>query len=368
MFFASGLRSAAFSLLATHPPLEERIRRLDPNMVTKGAPAGRKKAQVERAASGGRGRGAAAGTMGFAGGSAVAGERVGTGTARGAASSAGLIGSVGAPQPEHVAYAGRLMRSLPEPVLDAAHEPEGATALLFALLFHDGESKAGGRQRAMIAGHGGDGLLRQASDLAAAVRPLGPAARLPLLDVLLPALRELTPEPAARVRATAELLVEADGRLDMFELALMHVLGRQLAYGNTAGRTNAAKDAAPSVFNFRDIRDEAGTVLSAVAWSGAADEAAAAASFAAGAQSLPKNAGDVAMKPRAAAAIDEIDRAFERIRHATPPIRRRFLEACIHTVAHDGEVQVQEAELLRAVAEAIDCPMPPILTGAIGNG
>jgi hypothetical protein len=31
------------------------------------------------------------------------------------------------------------------------------------------------------------------------------------------------------------------------------------------------------------------------------------------------------------------------------------------TVAYDGKIQPREAELLRAIADALDCPIPPFL-------
>jgi hypothetical protein len=40
-----------------------------------------------------------------------------------------------------------------------------------------------------------------------------------------------------------------------------------------------------------------------------------------------------------------------------------LLHACAVTVAADREVSVVEAELLRATADSLGCPMPPLLPG-----
>jgi len=38
------------------------------------------------------------------------------------------------------------------------------------------------------------------------------------------------------------------------------------------------------------------------------------------------------------------------------------LQACVTSVVHDGQVVIEEAELLRAIADALACPIPPFLT------
>jgi len=53
----------------------------------------------------------------------------------------------------------------------------------------------------------------------------------------------------------------------------------------------------------------------------------------------------------------------------TPLLKRRLLRACGVCVSHDDQVTLREGELLRAIADALDCPMPPFLAGqpAAGN-
>jgi uncharacterized tellurite resistance protein B-like protein len=40
---------------------------------------------------------------------------------------------------------------------------------------------------------------------------------------------------------------------------------------------------------------------------------------------------------------------------------KRMLSACAQTVAADGVIQEMEAEMLRAIADTLDCPMPPFV-------
>jgi Zn-dependent protease with chaperone function len=338
LFFANGLGSAFTTMLATHPPLEDRIRRLQPgaavDAASRGAPS-----------RGAPSRAAPAGVSGFApsaaeparGGSAAGGE---------------LIASVGAPRPQHVAYASRLLQSLPADVLAAAHDPAQAVALLFALLLVD---EAAAAQQHIIEQSPWPAAAATAQSLAPQLRAAGAHARLPILDVLLPALRELSPAEGRQLYDTAQRLVEADGRVDMFELALLHVVRRHVATDRTDYRPQSGPQAV------QELADEAAILLSAVAWSGATRESAAQEAFAAGAANLQPGIRTLALLPRDRLDVARIDAALGRARTSSAAVRRRLLESCMLGVAHDGRVQTEEAEMLRAVAEAIDLPMPPVL-------
>jgi Zn-dependent protease with chaperone function len=364
LFFANGVGSSLASLFATHPPLTQRIRRIDPSFDGQAAGASGRQERVGQRSGGPARSTATVGASGLASGLAGAGAgssatRREPSVARAADTSAAVAGdslirSIGAPQPEHVAFAGRLLASLPEPVRAAAHDPDRAVALLFALLLHD-ESGSNAIQQSIIQDHGGDALWAAVRPLADDVRGLGRSARLPLLDLLLPALRQLSPDQQRRVRDTAAQLSAADGTTDMFEFALLHILRRYMT-----GRT-AAESPGRGASRLEGLREEIGFILSAVAWSGTSDASAASDAFSAGAASLRPQLQGLTLHDREAMKLPRVEQALQRLRDSAHGLRRRVLEACVMTVAHDGAVHTREAELLRAIAEAIDCPMPPAL-------
>ena len=59
--------------------------------------------------------------------------------------------------------------------------------------------------------------------------------------------------------------------------------------------------------------------------------------------------------------LDEIDSALNRFDQATPLLKKQLLYACARTVMADDEVKSDEAELLRAIADAIGAPIPPFV-------
>jgi Zn-dependent protease with chaperone function len=343
LLFANGMGSAFISLMATHPPIDERIRRIEPQLVARAGT----RVSAGPAAGAGR-RMAAAATAGAGAGTATAGATTvagATAVPRGIPGAA-LLASIGAPQPEHVANARRFLSDVPAGVLAAAHDPDAARALLFALFLRPvGEERS--RQKQAILAHGGDPLWSATVDLAMETAGLGPRARLPLLEVLLPALRELSPSQQQDVLATARELAQGAAARGLTSPAMMQLLHRQL------GRDAAASGAGPT-----DGHAELEIVLSAVAWSGAADQAAATTAFEAGAGEFRPAGRGLALQPQTALDGRRVLEALGRLHGAPLALRRRVLEACTVAVAHDGRVEAAEADLLRAVAEAIELPLP----------
>jgi tellurite resistance protein len=62
-----------------------------------------------------------------------------------------------------------------------------------------------------------------------------------------------------------------------------------------------------------------------------------------------------------ARSLARVDSALDRLTQAAPSVKRNVLLACAQTVAADGQVLSREAELLRAIAGALDCPIPPFV-------
>jgi hypothetical protein len=58
--------------------------------------------------------------------------------------------------------------------------------------------------------------------------------------------------------------------------------------------------------------------------------------------------------------VNQIDAALSRLALALPVIKRNLIEASVHVVGADGVIVEAEAELLRAIADTLDCPMPPL--------
>jgi Zn-dependent protease with chaperone function/uncharacterized tellurite resistance protein B-like protein len=327
MFFASGLNRAWMSALATHPPLEERIRRIDPAFAATGGT--RTVAPARRAPA--------------------AGLHDGT-------TVPDVMASVGALRPQDIAAAASLIDALPARVRAAAHDTDDARALLFAILLADGP--VDGAQRAETERHAGAAAWPRIEELRSHVVALDASVRQPLVELLLPALRSLdTARRQALVTAAHEVAL-ADGHTSTFERAVLHLLQRQLTPAGNAATQSRIRSTSPG-----QLRPEVETLLSAVAWAGADSPAAATNAFAAGAAALHSVVKGLSLRPQ-----EDVDpateSALEALRSAAPAVKRAFLEAAALTSADDGVVHPREMQLIRAIAEAIECPLPLASAGA----
>ncbi|MCA9458900.1 MAG: TerB family tellurite resistance protein, partial [Nitrospira sp.] len=51
-----------------------------------------------------------------------------------------------------------------------------------------------------------------------------------------------------------------------------------------------------------------------------------------------------------------------------PQIKKNLIEAGVQIVGADGLLQEREAELLRAIADTLDCPIPPFVADSEATG
>src|SRR5262249_7558883 len=102
-------------------------------------------------------------------------------------------------------------------------------------------------------------------------------------------------------------------------------------------------------------------VLSALAQLASGDAAEVESAFRKGAPYLRSPDGELRLLPRDACGLDQISTALERLAQAVPQIKKNLIEASVYIVGADGMIQESEAELLRAIADSLDCPIPPFV-------
>jgi Zn-dependent protease with chaperone function len=329
MFFGQSVKVRLAGLFATHPPLEERIRRVHPRFRPEDYRARRAstealpKIPVEQ-------KGRRSGDVAAAWG-------------RSPVESAALVGTLDA---GHVERAARLVDSLPAGLRDALREPEGAAAAMLALLLAGSEAAMQQQLSAVPAA-----LAARAKGLAPAMRGLGAELHLPLIDLALPAAKA-APEGARReLLAALESAINADRRVSLHEFVVLALVRDQLMPPGRVAETR----------KIADLKDEAATVLALVAHAGTRVDAtgrrgeALQAALSAGARML----GIAYAEPPLT--LDSAHRALEALRALAPMQKGVLVKGLFAAVTHDGTIGVAEAELMRLVGAVLDCPLPPLL-------
>ena len=111
-----------------------------------------------------------------------------------------------------------------------------------------------------------------------------------------------------------------------------------------------------------DVQDACAVLLSALAHVGQNGRDDVARAFAHGAARLRNTIGTVGLVTSDRCTLEDVDRALSIVAAASPQTKRIALDACAACIAADGCVTVEEGELLRAVADSLGCPMPPLVT------
>jgi hypothetical protein len=110
------------------------------------------------------------------------------------------------------------------------------------------------------------------------------------------------------------------------------------------------------------------TVLALLAWEGQSERDEAAAAFDKGMRSYIGGDHTNRLPPREECSLAEFDAALQTLNQAVPAIKRRIVVACAACILANQEVTIREAELLRAICDTLDCPLPPLVVGEAGGG
>ncbi|MCP3978620.1 MAG: M48 family metallopeptidase [bacterium] len=353
MFFARGIASGFSSMFSTHPPLPDRIRRIDPGWDGNYPPPLELVAPPPTADK--------TEQRGFDVGKLVTGAAIlaGAAGAAGAAEGRGVTEQVGNPTPEHVAYAAEVVRELPEPIAAAAREPYGARAVVYAMLINrDADARAVQLER--VSGRADPGVATLTRELLPLVEELDARARLPLVDLAIPALRELSPAQYTVFRDNVTALVQADDRIDLFEWVLQRVLLHHLD-----PQFDAVAPTRVQYYALKQLGGPVGTFLSALAWAGNEGEAQAGQAFDAGSGCL--EIAEMHLLDKDNADLSALDAALEVLDTVSFACKRELLEAAAACIRQDRKVSLEEAELFRGVADSLGCPVPPFLGAAPGD-
>jgi len=334
MLFAPGMSR----FFATHPPLLERLKAIDPRFDPKEIDTAR--ARLAAAAAAGETPAAAA--------KAAPAMSIIDLPAAGPSMIAGLVGNPGT---AHMQLARGIRESLPEAIVTAGRHPQSARALLLALAL-DSNPEIRARQKQAIA-------LRLSAEIAAVtgsleplVDALEPEQRIPALLRGFPALRQLTHEERVQLMACLNGMLPRDGNVSLHAYVL-----RKLAQMHLRDDLNPR--ARPTRLTLQAVQQDAQVLFSVLAQHGHNDETSARRAYEAGMHHLFPRARPAYAVPSPWPAA--LDMALSRLDQLVPIAKEQLVEAMVATVTHDQQLTMGEAELLRAVCAGLHCPLPPLV-------
>ena len=342
LFFGQGIKVHLAGLFDTHPPLDERIRRVNPGFQTS-TYRKRRVTTVEAPAA------EAAPDVTDVG---AAGRRVadlGIAWGHSPVQSAALVGTL---KPEKLSYAQDLLAQIPPDVREALRQPDGAAAAIVALLLAPKTEVMQEQLQAMRAA-GLAAFAERAGAAAAKIQSLGVAFHLALVDLALPPLKSAPDDAKKQLIAGLEAVINADRRVSLHEFIVLTFVREQLWRKPKPPRADK---------RIADLKAQAGTLLALMAYAGTRTDVAGAR---AEAVQTALRAGAAMMAIEVPTTTDfspgMLGAALEALKSLRPLEKALLVKGLFATVTADGTIRVVEAGLMRLVGAVLDCPLPPLL-------
>lgn len=351
MLFGEGLRLSSW--FATHPPLLERIQRLEPSFRAEQLQTLR--GNWFSAPPDGLAEDRALGLAGRDAASVDALLPPLPGMQQMAVDPALVAAQVATPADDDYQQAVRLAGCLPLQLRGLAGDRGAAQPLLLAMLL-DADASVAPRQREAVREQLGEPMADSVLSIAAGpLRDLHAALRLPLAALAFPTLRSLPRPQLTAFMRCIDALTHADGRISLFEYCLSRLLLVQV---------QAALDPSRHLHFGRrkatGVQREFAILLSVVARAGnPGDEAAARRAYLTGLQRiLPQDHLPYAPPADGVLALDAVWAPLDSM---DPLAKQLLVEAVTATVSHNQRVNIAEAELLRTICATLHCPLPAML-------
>jgi Zn-dependent protease with chaperone function len=264
----------------------------------------------------------------------------------------GAVEQLATPSRWEASRGGEIRNSLEDLWQKAGHDRDGAQALIFGLLLAQTDQPKES-EIDFLRKHVGEAGLKAALQWHEEVCGLHSARKIALIEIAVSTLRSLSYAEYQRFISMTQWLIASDGQMNMFEFMLERVLTRHL--GGHFERTGFQKIRYRA---FDKLLDEANLLVSALADLGANEARDADAAHAAATEVWPGTFRREAIK-----SLDQLKESLARFDQASPLVKRQLLVACGKAAAKDGRITSHEAELLRAIADSIGCPVPPFGKG-----
>ena len=329
MFFGSALGS----IFATHPPLEKRIKKIEPNWDSSFPETDQISEKVDLASEQ---------TAGFAGGET---------RSNGAHTEPSLTQAFDGPSQENIEHARSLLAKIPPHLLDLSREPFGARCVIFALLLDPSNPTIRDKQIALIRNRLETDTDKLTNKIYTNTSSLSCFEKFALVEECASALHELSPPQLSDFSEVLNGLIAMDQQIDLFEWSMEKVIFNHLNLRknqNPHGSSKVSQNLA-----------ECHCFIGALAhYGGESDQAKD--SFAKGSQSLsPQN--QASLPSVEDCGIADLEKAILKIQKLSASEKRNFLTACMATAEHDGTISENEYQILRGLAAAISCPLGPFI-------
>ncbi len=327
MYFGEGVVSRLGQWMSTHPPLPERIKRVDPrwNGRYPTVHTGTRAAETARSEKS----------------EAISGFQAGQQLEP-------MIEQIGSPQPEHLQAAHTIMASLPPALVDGARNAFSARTILYAMLLDKNDNNIRQQQWQHLRSNAHPVVFKTLEQYLPTVDALPVELRLPLVELAIPSLKNLSPSQRQVFMGNLAALIKMDNKVELFEWALYRIISHNVNEP-PIGKEN---------LRLSQLHQACTLLLSTIAYAGHGHEGTAKKAFRAGATQIGLT-GDITDSK--SVQLPQLDAAIKQLQSLKPLQKPLLLKAIAQCIEYDQTITATEAELFRAIADSLNCPVPPLV-------
>jgi len=332
MFFANGLSKSFISLFATHPPLAERIKRIDHSFdgdFLDEVSDLEEEAEIDTPQS------------------FIAQQTL-------AVSSNKIVESIGAISESQLHYSRAMLSAISKELKQLIEQKLYAISLIYSLLLAK-EQKVRTLQLEQIKKFDNStSRIEAIARIEQLVSSIGAEFRIPLIELSLNAIKEMNMEEYQSFKETIVNLIKADEQIEVFEYVVARIVlnALKLKYEpNTIFKGSLAES---------EVTKDIEVLLSVLSYEGQKDFNCASEAFNVASDTFTNNA-KLKIRPKNEVSLSKLDLSLDRLVCLKPQSKKKIIEASLLCIRHDGVVNINEAELFRAISVSLGVPMPPLL-------
>ena len=258
--------------------------------------------------------------------------------------------SIGTLSTAHVDRAQLLIQKIPDQLFHIAHDLLLADSIIYGLVLTT-MSTHGKQAIALIERE----TNKERSDATVSVykslRELPPEIRLPILEIAISTLEEMKPDGRQQIISLTKTLIELDSKFTLYEFIYVSLVDKYLSLASQT------KHSAP-IKSYRQVENAIAVLLAAIVLTSEANATSqkeiyhqALAGF------TNKNYQQLLTHPPG---LETLNKAMELLARLTPLLKQPLVDACVDCILNDNHVARNEINLLRAICERLDCPMPAL--------
>lgn len=255
---------------------------------------------------------------------------------------------------EDVDHARLLLQRLPEEVHQLTHTPSGAALIIICLIAKENNLSEKEIASAYNQSEFNFPPVGTITTVLALTERIDHQLRMPVLELCSPTLKTLDTKQRETLISSLFSLAKSDGKISLFEFLCLSFLELQLP-------AKVRKPKIRQTYKLHELSDELDTILTLIYQAGVPhqDEAAAKTILE---DSIHRLCGGKSQQPSTSKRnTREVSAAFNKLRDLSPLLKPAVLDAATDLILADNVITTKEYDVLRVIASCLDCPMPALM-------